>query len=61
MNTAKQINRLRNTHGIPVWQRNFYEHVIRNEESLNIIRQCIAENPQRWALDKENSVNISVG
>ena len=50
MNTAKQINQLRNAHGVPVWQRNYYEHVIRNEESLNIIRQYIAENP----------VNISV-
>ena len=60
MNTAKQINQLRDAHGVPVWQRNYYEHVIRNEESLNSIRQYIAENPQRWALDEENQINISV-
>ena len=60
MNTAKRINRLQNTTGISVWQRNYYEHVIRNEESLNNIREYIAENPLRWALDKENPVNISV-
>ena len=60
MNTAKQINQLRNAHGVPVWQRNYYEHVIHNEESLNSIRQYIAENPQRWALDEENPINISV-
>ena len=60
MNTAKRINRLRNTSGVSVWQRNYYEHVIRNEESLNSIRQYIAENPQRWALDKENPVNITI-
>lgn len=37
-----------------LWQRNYYEHVIRNEESLNRIRQYIADNPARWALDREN-------
>ncbi|GAI21596.1 unnamed protein product [marine sediment metagenome] len=60
MNTAKRINRLRNAHGVPIWQRNYYEHVIRNEESLNSIRQYIAENPLHWALDEENQINISV-
>ena len=34
MNSAKQINTIRNTAGIPVWQRNYYEHIIRNEENL---------------------------
>jgi putative transposase len=36
------------------WQRNYYEHVIRNEESLNRIRQYILDNPARWAFDREN-------
>ncbi|MDW8141277.1 MAG: transposase [Candidatus Bipolaricaulota bacterium] len=36
------------------WQRNYYEHVIRNEESLRKIRQYIFDNPQRWAYDREN-------
>lgn len=36
------------------WQRNYYEHVVRNEESLNRIRQYILENPARWAIDREN-------
>lgn len=36
------------------WQRNYYEHVVRNEESLNRIRQYIAENPLQWAMDREN-------
>ena len=60
MNTAKRINRLRDAHGVPVWQRNYYDHVIRNEESLNIIRRYIAKNPVCWAYDKENPINISV-
>jgi putative transposase len=36
------------------WQRNYYEHVVRNGESLNRIRQYILENPARWAIDREN-------
>ena len=37
-----------------LWQRNYYEHIIRDEQSLNRIRQYIADNPARWALDREN-------
>jgi REP element-mobilizing transposase RayT len=36
------------------WQKNYYEHIIRNEESLNRIRQYILENPSRWTMDREN-------
>jgi len=36
------------------WQRNYYEHIIRGEESLNRIRQYILENPLRWSIDREN-------
>jgi putative transposase len=36
------------------WQRNYYEHVIRNEKSLNRIREYIITNPCRWGLDREN-------
>jgi len=36
------------------WQRNYYEHVIRDEDSLNRIRRYILENPERWAIDREN-------
>jgi len=37
-----------------LWQRNYYEHVIRNEKSLNAIREYIQENPLRWADDPDN-------
>ena len=37
-----------------LWQRNYYEHIIRNEESLNRIREYIANNPLQWELDREN-------
>lgn len=37
-----------------LWQRNYYEHIIRNDESMNRIREYIANNPLQWALDREN-------
>jgi len=37
-----------------LWQRNYYEHIIRNEESLHDIRQYIADNPAQWESDREN-------
>ncbi len=52
--SARRINQHRGTPGAPVWQRNYYEHIIRNEESLNRIRQYIADNPQCWAGEREH-------
>ena len=36
------------------WQRNYYEHLIRDEYELNRIREYIIENPQKWDNDDEN-------
>jgi REP element-mobilizing transposase RayT len=55
MNSAKQINQIRNTSGIPVWQRNYYEHIIRNEKSLENIRNYIINNPSKWYYDNYNT------
>lgn len=52
--SARHINALRQTPGIALWQRNYYEHIIRNEDSLDRIRAYIADNPARWACDREN-------
>ena len=41
-----------------LWQRNYYERVIRNDEELNAIRQYIADNPGRWEEDSENPNNV---
>jgi len=51
---TKRINALRGTPGRPVWQRNYYEHVIRDEHDLARIREYIAGNPARWAEDEDN-------
>jgi len=44
-----------------LWQRNYYEHAIRDEDSLNRIRQYIVDNPVRWAFDRENPAAIPPG
>jgi hypothetical protein len=52
--STKAINEFRKIYGQPVWQRGYYEHVIRDEESLNRIREYIFNNPMLWELDREN-------
>ncbi|MDP9471385.1 MAG: transposase [Chloroflexota bacterium] len=52
--TTKRVNALRGTSGSPVWQRNYYEHVIRDDRDLARIRAYIAANPARWQEDGEN-------
>jgi putative transposase len=44
---TKRINELRGGSEPPVWQRNYYEHVIRNQNSLRRIRRYILQNPVR--------------
>jgi putative transposase len=51
--SSRQINRVRNTPGVPVWQRNYYEHIIRNESELYKIREYIVGNSLNWK-DDEN-------
>lgn len=55
MNSAKQINQIRKTPSNPVWQRSFYDHIIRNEKSYWQIKKYIYENPLHW-LDDRNYV-----
>lgn len=46
---SKQINRLRETPGTTVWQRDFNDHIIRDALELDLFRQYIKDNPRRWA------------
>ncbi len=41
-----------------LWQRNYYEHIIRNEDELNDIREYIVYNPLTWDKDGENKDNL---
>ncbi len=55
---SKRINASRSLPGTLVWQRNYFEHVIRNEDSLHRIRQYILDNPMRWEFDRENPATL---
>ncbi len=55
---TREINNLRHTPGTPVWQRNYYEHIIRDDRELDRIRVYIQENPAKWQEDENNPVNF---
>jgi putative transposase len=58
MTTAKEINVLRKAAGCPVWQRNYYEHIIRDDRDLENIRDYIANNSLKWPNDNETLENF---
>ena len=51
---TRRINAARDGPGTPIWQRNYYEHVIRTEDELDRVVRYIAENPAGWIEDPEN-------
>jgi putative transposase len=55
--STRKINVLRDNHGCSVWQRDYYDRVIRSEKELANIRQYIADNPQKWEMDENNPNN----
>lgn len=57
---TKRINKIRATPGMPVWQRNYYEHVIRNDADLDRIREYMLNNPANWQKDEENQICINL-
>ncbi len=58
MSTKKYIDGVKNKGWPPfnkkIWQRSFHDHIIRNERSLQKIREYIINNPANWADDEEN-------
>jgi REP element-mobilizing transposase RayT len=54
--SAIRVNRMTTRTG-SLWQRNYYEHVIRNDNDLKQIREYISQNPLKWKLDEENPAN----
>ena len=58
---TSRINQMRSTPGLPVWQRNYYDQVIRDENSLHRIREYIVGNSAKWEEDPENPNNRSKG
>jgi REP element-mobilizing transposase RayT len=51
---TRRVNALRDTQGMLVWQRNYYEHVVRDEDDYNRIVAYIEDNPRRWPDDEYN-------
>ena len=54
---TKRVNELRGMPGVALWQRNYYEHIVRNENELRLVREYIVNNPLQWSLDRENPIN----
>lgn len=52
--TTKALNARRNSKGSPVWQRNYWEHIIKSEPEMHRTREYIANNPANWRYDAEN-------
>ena len=50
--SARAINLRRGTPGTPVWQRNYYERILRDERALAAVRRYIRENPAKWGDDR---------
>jgi REP element-mobilizing transposase RayT len=57
--SARAINVQRGASGVSVWQRNYYERVIRDEAMLNSIRQYIENNPVNWDKDTDHPTNFA--
>ena len=57
--STKKINILRDAPATPLWQRNYYEHIIRNEDAMDKIRQYIINNPVSWSIDQLHPNNPS--
>ena len=55
--SARKINAMRATPGKQVWQRGFYDHVIRGERELDRVRAYITDNPRKWSEDPDNPEN----
>ena len=59
--SAIGVNRMIGRSGQPLWQRNYYERIIRDENELHNARQYIRENPLKWETDHENPTNHQNG
>ena len=57
--STKHINQHHNMPGTRIWQRNYYDHVIRDDTDLQRIRRYIQDNPMKWALDQLHPDNPS--
>ena len=57
--STKHINQHRDMPGTQVWQRDYYDHVVRDDPDLQRLRQYIQNNPMKWELDQLHPNNPS--
>jgi putative transposase len=57
---TKRVNESRGTPGIPVWQRNYHDRIIRDDRELNAIREDITANPNNWSRDLEAKTDLEL-
>ena len=57
--STKYVNQYRDIAGTQIWQRNYYDHVLRDDIDLQRIRQYIRDNPMQWELDPLHPNNFS--
>ena len=62
MTTNEYLRNVKQNDWMPInkrlWQRNYYEHIIRDENEFNRIRKYIIENPLKWDIDVDNPDNM---
>lgn len=56
--STKRINGIRQTPGVAVWQRNYYEHIVRDDDESSRIREYTIGNPANWDHDEDNPAHI---
>ena len=54
--TTKRINQTDATQGLQVFQRSYYDHVIRNQQDYDSVWEYIENNPRKWAMKKQGSL-----
>ena len=58
---ATRVNKLRGKIGMTVWQKSFYDRIVRNERELKRIQEYIRNNPIKWKEDRDNPANPKFG
>jgi len=46
--STRKVNQLRHAAGTPLWHRDYYERIVRDDRGLDAIRRYIENNPARW-------------
>ncbi len=56
--STRRANKINGQRGVKIWQRNYYDRIIRNESELKTYRDYIINNPLKWDLDDNNPANV---